>query len=43
LSDRSRADRPRRGIAVGDVLMSFDGEPLRRKDEDLGQFSAWSR
>ena len=27
------------GIAVGDVLMSFDGEPLRaEKDEDLGQF-----
>jgi len=27
------------GIAVGDVLMSFDGEALRaEKDEDLGQF-----
>lgn len=27
------------GIAVGDVLVSFDGEPLRaEKDEDLGQF-----
>ena len=28
------------GIAVGDVLVSFDGETLRaEKDEDLGQFS----
>jgi serine protease Do len=28
------------GIAVGDVLVSFDGDPLRaEKDEDLGQFS----